>query len=61
MAAFIADLEPELGDTPPAPPPGGGTVLGDILTRVHSDALFGKLNAKAAAEQLLTESRSALT
>ncbi len=61
VAEFIAAVEPELGDTPPAPPPGGGTVLGDILTRVHSDALFGKLNAKAAAEQLLTESQSALT
>ncbi|WP_161606332.1 ABC transporter substrate-binding protein [Microlunatus speluncae] len=61
VAEFIAAVEPELGDTPPAPPPGGGTVLGDILTRVHADALFGKINAKAAADQLLTESQSALT
>jgi multiple sugar transport system substrate-binding protein len=60
VAEFIADLEPELGDTPPAPPPGGGTILGDVLGRAHSDVLFGKITGKAAAERFFSESQAAL-
>lgn len=60
VAEFIADLEPALGDTPPAPPPGGGTILGDVLARAHSDVLFGKISAKEAAARFTTESEGAL-
>ncbi|WP_163544085.1 ABC transporter substrate-binding protein [Occultella kanbiaonis] len=48
VAAFIADIEPELGDTPIAPPPGGGQ-LGSLLLRYSSDLLFDKLTVEEAA------------
>jgi multiple sugar transport system substrate-binding protein len=48
VAAFIADIEPELGDTPIAPPPGGGQ-LGALLLRYSSDLLFGTLTVDEAA------------
>ncbi len=60
VAEFITGLEPELGDTPPAPPPGGGTILGDVLARAQADVLFGKITGKAAAERFVSESRTAL-
>ncbi|WP_152365303.1 ABC transporter substrate-binding protein [Microlunatus speluncae] len=60
VAEFIAELEPALGDTPPAPPPGGGTILGDVLGRAHADVLFGKITGKAAAERFAAESQAAL-
>lgn len=59
-AQFIADIEPELGDTPPAPPPGGATILGDVLGRAHSDMLFGKINGKEAANRFFTEAKDVL-
>lgn len=60
VAQFIADLEPALGDTPPSPPPGGGTILGDVLARSHSDVLFGKTSGPEAAARFATESETAL-
>ncbi|WP_420112226.1 ABC transporter substrate-binding protein [Pseudactinotalea sp.] len=46
---FINDIVPELGDTPIAPPPGGGQ-FGALLLRYATDMLFGNTDAAGAAQ-----------
>ena len=41
MAKFIADIKPELADTPIAPPPGGGKAV-EVMLRYATDVLFGQ-------------------
>jgi multiple sugar transport system substrate-binding protein len=59
VAKFIADIEPELGQTPIAPPPGGGT-LGSVMFRHQTDLLFGKTSAADAARGFVDEIKSNL-
>ncbi|RCK68161.1 extracellular solute-binding protein [Desertihabitans brevis] len=59
VAEFIADIEPELGTTPIAPPPGGGE-LGDIMQRYQLDMLFGRTAPADAANGFYTEASSNL-
>ena len=59
VAKFITDIKPELGETPIAPPPGGGK-LGDVLFRYATDVLFGKSSSAAAAKGFVDEMKSDL-
>jgi multiple sugar transport system substrate-binding protein len=60
VAKFIADIKPELADTPIAPPPGGGT-LAAVLLRYGTDVLFGKTSTTDAATKFVDEVKSNLT
>ena len=60
VAKFIADIKPELADTPIAPPPGGGT-LAAVLLRYGTDVLFGKSSTTDAATKFVDEVKSNLT
>jgi len=59
VAKFITDIKPELGQTPIAPPPGGGK-LGDTLFRYATDVLFGKSSSADAAKSFVDEMKSDL-
>jgi len=59
VAKFITDIKPELGETPIAPPPGGGK-LGDTLFRYATDVLFGKSSSADAAKGFVDEMKSDL-
>ncbi|MGI8457536.1 MAG: ABC transporter substrate-binding protein [Propionibacteriaceae bacterium] len=61
VAKFLDDIQPELGDTPPAPLPGGGNTLADVLVRHQTDVLFGRASASDAATQFTDELKSNLT
>jgi multiple sugar transport system substrate-binding protein len=60
VAKYITDIQPEVANTPIAPPPGGGT-LGDILFRNGIDVLFGRVSTADAAQKFVTEVKSNLT
>jgi len=59
VAKFIADIKPELGPTPIAPPPGGGT-LGSVMFRHQTDVLFGRKSTADAAKAFVDEVKSNL-
>jgi multiple sugar transport system substrate-binding protein len=59
VAKFIADIKPELSDTPVAPPPGGGK-LNDTLTRYQNDVLTGSSSSADAAAKFVDEVKSNL-
>jgi len=59
VAKFIEDIKPELAETPPAPPPGGGKI-GDIMNRYQSDVLFGRSSPADAAKKFVDEAKSNL-
>lgn len=59
VSKFIVDIKPELGQTPIAPPPGGGK-LGDVLFRYATDVLFGRSSTADAAQKFVDEMKSNL-
>ena len=59
VAKYITDIQPEVAETPIAPPPGGGT-LGDILFRNGIDVLFGRASSAEAAQKFVDEVKSNL-
>ena len=59
VAKYISDIQPEVAETPIAPPPGGGT-LGDILFRNGVDVLFGRASSAEAAQKFVDEVKSNL-
>jgi len=59
VAKFIADIKPELADTPVAPPPGGGKI-NDTLTRHQTDVLFGRSSPADAAKKFVDEAKANL-
>jgi len=59
VATFIADIKPELADTPVAPPPGGGK-LNDTLVRYQSEVLFSRMSPADAATKFADEVKSNL-
>ncbi|UFU06701.1 ABC transporter substrate-binding protein [Ruania halotolerans] len=59
VSEFIEAIEPELADTPIAPPPGGGQ-FGTIMARHGNDMLFGNASAADAAQQFVDELTAAL-
>jgi len=59
VAKYITDIKPEVGTTPIAPPPGGGT-LGEKLNRHGTDVLFGRASTADAAKKFVDEVKSDL-
>ncbi len=59
VAKYIADIKPEVGTTPIAPPPGGGTIA-DVLFRHGTDVLFGRTSAADGAQKFVDELKSNL-
>jgi multiple sugar transport system substrate-binding protein len=59
VAKYIADIKPEIGATPIAPPPGGGK-LGEIMNRYETEVLFGRATTADAAQKFVDEVKSNL-
>ena len=59
VAKYINDIKPEVGTTPIAPPPGGGT-LAAVLFRHGTDVLFGRASSADAAQKFVDEVKSNL-
>jgi len=59
VAKYITDIKPEVGDTPIAPLPGGGTI-GTVLFRHGTDVLFGRASAADAGQKFVDEVKSNL-
>jgi multiple sugar transport system substrate-binding protein len=59
VAKYITDIKSEVGATPIAPPPGGGT-LGGVLFRHGTDAFFGRTSTADAAKKFVDEVKSNL-
>jgi multiple sugar transport system substrate-binding protein len=59
VAKYITDIKPEVGETPIAPPPGGGTI-GELLTRHGTDAIYGRASTAEAAQKFVDELKSNL-
>jgi multiple sugar transport system substrate-binding protein len=60
VSKFITDIKPELGTTPIAPPPGGGTLV-EVMFRNQTDVLFGRASVADAAKKFVDELKSNLT
>ncbi len=56
---FLNDLEPIVGDAPPATPPGGG-VLVEIVQRHTEQVMFGEMTPEEAADSFIDELQTAL-
>jgi multiple sugar transport system substrate-binding protein len=59
VAKYIEDIKPEVGTTPIAPPPGGGTIQ-TVLFRHGIDVLFGRKSSAEGAQAFVTELKSNL-
>jgi multiple sugar transport system substrate-binding protein len=59
VAKYISDIKSEVGATPIAPPPGGGT-LGTVLFRYGTDVFFGRASTADAAKKFVDEVKSNL-
>jgi multiple sugar transport system substrate-binding protein len=53
-AAFVADLEDEVVDSPPVPPQGAGEIA-EIMSRINTEVLFERVTPEQGAEQVRTE------
>ena len=59
VAKYITDIKTEVGTTPIAPPPGGGTIA-EVLGRHGTDALYGRASTADAAQKFVDELKSNL-
>jgi multiple sugar transport system substrate-binding protein len=59
VAKYITDIQPEVANTPIAPPPGGGT-LAEVLFRNGIDVFFGRASSADAAQKFVDEVKSNL-
>ncbi len=59
VAKYITDIKPEVGETPIAPPPGGGKIA-EKLFRHGQDVLFGRASTAEAAQKFVDEAKSDL-
>jgi multiple sugar transport system substrate-binding protein len=59
VAKYITDIKPEVGETPIAPPPGGGKIA-EKLFRHGQDVLFGRASTAEAAQKFVAEAKSDL-
>jgi multiple sugar transport system substrate-binding protein len=57
VQTFLNDIQPELADTPIAPPPGGGKI-GDVMLRFATEVLFGRQSTAEAAQKFMDEMKS---
>ncbi|MFL6044324.1 MAG: ABC transporter substrate-binding protein [Propionibacteriaceae bacterium] len=60
VAKYISDIKPEVGNTPIAPPPGGGPTIANVLFKHGLDALFGRKSTADAAQEFVAEMKSNL-
>jgi multiple sugar transport system substrate-binding protein len=56
---YITDIQPEVANTPIAPPPGAGTIAEKLL-RHGTDVLFGRASTADAAQKFVDEVKSDL-
>jgi multiple sugar transport system substrate-binding protein len=56
---FLTDITPELGETPIAPPPGGGKTQ-EVMFRYSTEVLFGRQSSAEAAQKYIDEMKSNL-
>ncbi|MET1007712.1 MAG: extracellular solute-binding protein [Propionibacteriaceae bacterium] len=56
---FLIDIRPELGETPIAPPPGGGKTQ-EVMFRYSTEVLFGRQSSAEAAQKYIDEMKSNL-
>jgi multiple sugar transport system substrate-binding protein len=56
---FLTDIKPELGETPIAPPPGGGKTQ-EVMFRYSTEVLFGRQSSAEAAQKYIDEMKSNL-
>jgi len=59
VAKYIADIKTEVGETPIAPPPGGGTIQ-TVIFRHGIDVLFGRKSSADGAQEFVNELKSNL-
>jgi multiple sugar transport system substrate-binding protein len=59
VAKYITDIKTEVGTTPIAPPPGGGTIQ-EVLHRHGIDVLFGRASSAEGAQKFVDELKSNL-
>ena len=59
VAKYIEDIKPEVGETPIAPPPGGGTIQ-TVIFRHGIDVLFGRTSSADGAQKFVDELKSNL-
>jgi multiple sugar transport system substrate-binding protein len=59
VAKYIEDIKTEVGNTPIAPPPGGGTIA-ELLFRHGIDVLFGRSSSAEGAQKFVDELKSNL-
>jgi multiple sugar transport system substrate-binding protein len=59
VAQYIADIKPEVANTPIAPPPGGGTIP-EKLQRHGLEVLFGRASSGDAAQKFVDEVKADL-
>ena len=59
VAKFINDIKTEVGNTPIAPPPGGGTIA-ELLSRHGTDVIYGRTSSAEGAQKLVDELKSNL-
>jgi multiple sugar transport system substrate-binding protein len=59
VVGFLDDLAPEVGDAPPATPPGGGAIEA-IIDQHTQKVLFGEMTPEEAATSFIAELQRAL-
>jgi multiple sugar transport system substrate-binding protein len=59
MVRYIAEITPNAGDLPPAPPPGAGE-LAFVLLRISQEVAFEKITPEQGGERLVSEARTTL-
>ena len=59
VAKYIVAIKPEVGSTPIAPPPGGGTIA-TVMFRHGTDVVFGRTSPAEGAQKFVDEMKSNL-
>jgi multiple sugar transport system substrate-binding protein len=59
VAKYIVAIKPEVGSTPIAPPPGGGTIA-TVMFRHGTDVVFGRTSPAEGAKKFVDEMKSNL-
>src|SRR5215217_2680244 len=59
VAKFINDIKTEVGNTPIAPPPGGGTIA-ELLSRHGTDVIYGRTSSAEGAQKFVDDLKSNL-
>lgn len=59
VVAFLDEIEPQVGDAPPATPPGGG-VIESIIDQHTQQVLFGEMTPEEAAASFIAELQRSL-